>query len=178
MCLNGFYWLTGSLLTDVIAAVCWSQVLWVPVFSVCKRTRNHPETSNDLVNLHIFRNDIHIRYQHYHDVSRGDLALSEEIRREYWFAFGPNFLLYYFSRKCTPVFLLSQRRVDLAHLVLYHLSLCCKRKYFDFDHEIMSFTNENWESLLLGAVCLFPYQCYDEITWNAGNHFVFRTRSL
>uniref|UniRef100_A0A8B9KUR7 PHD finger protein 1 n=1 Tax=Astyanax mexicanus TaxID=7994 RepID=A0A8B9KUR7_ASTMX len=41
--------------------------------------------------------------------------------------------------------------VDLAHLVLYHLSLCCKRKYFDFDHEIMSFTNENWESLLLGT---------------------------
>uniref|UniRef100_A0A4W4GXR4 PHD-type domain-containing protein n=1 Tax=Electrophorus electricus TaxID=8005 RepID=A0A4W4GXR4_ELEEL len=39
--------------------------------------------------------------------------------------------------------------VDLAHLVLYHLSLCCKRKYFDFDHEIMAFTNENWESLLL-----------------------------
>uniref|UniRef100_A0A3B1IEW7 PHD finger protein 1 n=1 Tax=Astyanax mexicanus TaxID=7994 RepID=A0A3B1IEW7_ASTMX len=43
--------------------------------------------------------------------------------------------------------------VDLAHLVLYHLSLCCKRKYFDFDHEIMSFTNENWESLLLGTRC-------------------------
>lgn len=47
-------------------------------------------------------------------------------------------------------------RVDLAHLVLYHLSLCCKRKYFDFDHEILSFTNENWESLLLGAVLIFP----------------------
>uniref|UniRef100_A0A8C9YLM0 PHD finger protein 1 n=1 Tax=Sander lucioperca TaxID=283035 RepID=A0A8C9YLM0_SANLU len=42
--------------------------------------------------------------------------------------------------------------MDLAHLVLYHLSLCCKRKYFDFDHEILSFTNENWESLLLGAL--------------------------
>uniref|UniRef100_A0A3Q4MA35 PHD finger protein 1 n=1 Tax=Neolamprologus brichardi TaxID=32507 RepID=A0A3Q4MA35_NEOBR len=42
--------------------------------------------------------------------------------------------------------------VDLAHLVLYHLSLCCKRKYFDFDHEILSFTNENWDSLLLGAL--------------------------
>lgn len=48
-------------------------------------------------------------------------------------------------------------RVDLAHLVLYHLSLCCKRKYFDFDHEILSFTNENWESLLLGAVLIFPH---------------------
>lgn len=50
-----------------------------------------------------------------------------------------------------------KRRVDLAHLVLYHLSLCCKRKYFDFDHEILSFTNENWESLLLGAVLIFPH---------------------
>lgn len=48
-------------------------------------------------------------------------------------------------------------RVDLAHLVLYHLSLCCKRKYFDFDHEILSFTNENWDSLLLGAVLIFPH---------------------
>ncbi|KAJ3597394.1 hypothetical protein NHX12_000921, partial [Muraenolepis orangiensis] len=48
--------------------------------------------------------------------------------------------------------------VDLAHLVLYHLSLCCKRKYFDFDHEIMSFTNENWESLLLGALSDTPRQ--------------------
>lgn len=47
-------------------------------------------------------------------------------------------------------------RMDLAHLVLYHLSLCCKRKYFDFDHEILSFTNENWDSLLLGAVLIFP----------------------
>ncbi|TNN22371.1 PHD finger protein 1 [Liparis tanakae] len=46
--------------------------------------------------------------------------------------------------------------MDLAHLVLYHLSLCCKRKYFDFDHEILSFTNENWDSLLLGAVRIFP----------------------
>lgn len=43
-------------------------------------------------------------------------------------------------------------RVDLAHLLLYHLSLCCKRKYFDFDHEIMAFANENWDSLLLGTV--------------------------
>uniref|UniRef100_A0A3B3DWE0 PHD finger protein 1 n=1 Tax=Oryzias melastigma TaxID=30732 RepID=A0A3B3DWE0_ORYME len=48
--------------------------------------------------------------------------------------------------------------VDLAHLVLYHLSLCCKRKYFDFDHEILSFTNENWESLLLGALSDTPRQ--------------------
>ncbi|XP_048850145.1 PHD finger protein 1-like isoform X1 [Brienomyrus brachyistius] len=48
--------------------------------------------------------------------------------------------------------------VDLAHLVLYHLSLCCKRKYFDFDHEILSFANENWESLLLGTLSDTPRQ--------------------
>uniref|UniRef100_A0A673GVU7 PHD finger protein 1-like n=1 Tax=Sinocyclocheilus rhinocerous TaxID=307959 RepID=A0A673GVU7_9TELE len=48
--------------------------------------------------------------------------------------------------------------VDLAHLVLYHLSLCCKRKYFDFGHEIMSFANENWESLLLGTLSDTPRQ--------------------
>ncbi|XP_052000735.1 PHD finger protein 1 [Xyrauchen texanus] len=48
--------------------------------------------------------------------------------------------------------------VDLAHLVLYHLSLCCKRKYFDFDHEIMSFANENWDSLLLGMLSDTPRQ--------------------
>ncbi|KAK3515334.1 hypothetical protein QTP70_016295 [Hemibagrus guttatus] len=48
--------------------------------------------------------------------------------------------------------------VDLAHLVLYHLSLCCKRKYFDFDHEIMAFTNENWDSLLLGTLSDTPKQ--------------------
>uniref|UniRef100_A0A671MT78 PHD finger protein 1-like n=1 Tax=Sinocyclocheilus anshuiensis TaxID=1608454 RepID=A0A671MT78_9TELE len=48
--------------------------------------------------------------------------------------------------------------VDLAHLVLYHLSLCCKRKYFDFDHELMSFANENWESLLLGTLSDTPRQ--------------------
>ncbi|CAM9324166.1 unnamed protein product [Lampetra planeri] len=48
--------------------------------------------------------------------------------------------------------------VDLAHLVLYHLSLCCKRKYFDFDHEILSFANENWDSLLLGALADTPRQ--------------------
>ncbi|XP_018601082.1 PHD finger protein 1-like [Scleropages formosus] len=48
--------------------------------------------------------------------------------------------------------------VDLAHLVLYHLSLCCKRKYFDFDDEILSFTNENWDSLLLGKLSDTPRQ--------------------
>ncbi|XP_077455825.1 PHD finger protein 1 [Stigmatopora argus] len=48
--------------------------------------------------------------------------------------------------------------VDLAHLVLYHLSLCCKRKYFDFDHEILSFANENWDALLLGVLSETPRQ--------------------
>lgn len=43
-------------------------------------------------------------------------------------------------------------RVDVAHLVLYHLSVCCKKKYFDFDREILPFTSENWDSLLLGEV--------------------------
>lgn len=40
----------------------------------------------------------------------------------------------------------------MAHLVLYHLSVCCKKKYFDFDREILPFTSENWDSLLLGEV--------------------------
>lgn len=34
-----------------------------------------------------------------------------------------------------PVFLQGRR----AHLVLYHLSVCCKKKYFDFDREILPF---------------------------------------
>lgn len=42
--------------------------------------------------------------------------------------------------------------MDVAHLVLYHLSVCCKKKYFDFDREILPFTSENWDSLLLGEV--------------------------
>ncbi|KAI3361343.1 hypothetical protein L3Q82_013519, partial [Scortum barcoo] len=67
----------------------------------------------------------------------------------------------WFHEACTQCLtkpLLYGDRVDLAHLVLYHLSLCCKRKYFDFDHEILSFTNENWESLLLGALSDTPRQ--------------------
>uniref|UniRef100_A0A8B9S7V3 PHD finger protein 1 n=1 Tax=Apteryx owenii TaxID=8824 RepID=A0A8B9S7V3_APTOW len=43
-------------------------------------------------------------------------------------------------------------RVDVAHLVLYHLSVCCKKKYFDFEREILPFANENWDNLLLGEV--------------------------
>ncbi|XP_066579943.1 PHD finger protein 1 [Amia ocellicauda] len=48
--------------------------------------------------------------------------------------------------------------VDLAHLLLYHLSLCCKRKYFHFEREILSFANENWDSLLLGPLSDTPRQ--------------------
>lgn len=43
-------------------------------------------------------------------------------------------------------------RVDVAHLILYHLSICCKKKYFDFEREILPFASENWDSLLLGEV--------------------------
>lgn len=40
----------------------------------------------------------------------------------------------------------------MAHLILYHLSICCKKKYFDFEREILPFASENWDSLLLGEV--------------------------
>lgn len=68
------------------------------------------------------------------------------------------------SRRCRPpwapgfghapvaLVTLCFSRVDVAHLVLYHLSVCCKKKYFDFDREILPFTSENWDSLLLGEV--------------------------
>ncbi|XP_078422753.1 PHD finger protein 1 isoform X1 [Cetorhinus maximus] len=42
--------------------------------------------------------------------------------------------------------------VDIAHLILYHLSTCCRRKYFDFEREILAFANENWENLLVGQL--------------------------
>ncbi|XP_067830183.1 PHD finger protein 1 [Heptranchias perlo] len=42
--------------------------------------------------------------------------------------------------------------VDIAHIVLYHLSTCCRRKYFDFAREILAFTNENWDNLLVGPL--------------------------
>uniref|UniRef100_A0A8C5QJH1 PHD finger protein 1 n=1 Tax=Leptobrachium leishanense TaxID=445787 RepID=A0A8C5QJH1_9ANUR len=46
--------------------------------------------------------------------------------------------------------------VDVSHLVLYHLSICCKKKYFDFEREILSFVNENWDSLLVGELTDTP----------------------
>ncbi|XP_048376228.1 PHD finger protein 1 isoform X2 [Stegostoma tigrinum] len=42
--------------------------------------------------------------------------------------------------------------VDVAHLILYHLSTCCRKKYFDFEREILAFANENWDNLLLGEL--------------------------
>ncbi|XP_070593057.1 PHD finger protein 1 isoform X2 [Erythrolamprus reginae] len=51
---------------------------------------------------------------------------------------------------------LSLRWVDVAHLVLYHLSICCKKKYFDFEREILPFASENWDSLLLGELSETP----------------------
>ncbi|CAO2608880.1 PHD finger protein 1 [Lemmus lemmus] len=51
---------------------------------------------------------------------------------------------------------LQLRWVDVAHLVLYHLSVCCKKKYFDFDREILPFTSENWDRLLLGELSDTP----------------------
>uniref|UniRef100_K7GEX6 PHD finger protein 1 n=1 Tax=Pelodiscus sinensis TaxID=13735 RepID=K7GEX6_PELSI len=49
---------------------------------------------------------------------------------------------------------LPLRWVDVAHLILYHLSICCKKKYFDFEREILPFASENWDNLLLGEVGL------------------------
>lgn len=51
---------------------------------------------------------------------------------------------------------LTPFRVDVAHLILYHLSICCKKKYFDFEREILPFASENWDSLLLGEVRAGP----------------------
>ncbi|KAL7975959.1 hypothetical protein Chor_011727 [Crotalus horridus] len=63
----------------------------------------------------------------------------------------------WFHEACTQCLskpLLYGDRVDVAHLILYHLSICCKKKYFDFEREILPFASENWDSLLLGQVHL------------------------
>ncbi|KAJ7303318.1 hypothetical protein JRQ81_012260 [Phrynocephalus forsythii] len=51
---------------------------------------------------------------------------------------------------------LPLRWVDVAHLILYHLSICCKKKYFDFEREILPFASENWDTLLLGELSDTP----------------------
>nr|XP_056722093.1 PHD finger protein 1 [Euleptes europaea] len=51
---------------------------------------------------------------------------------------------------------LPLRWVDVAHLILYHLSICCKKKYFDFEREILPFASENWDSLLPGELSDTP----------------------
>uniref|UniRef100_A0A8C3F9C1 PHD finger protein 1 n=1 Tax=Chrysemys picta bellii TaxID=8478 RepID=A0A8C3F9C1_CHRPI len=51
---------------------------------------------------------------------------------------------------------LPLRWVDVAHLILYHLSICCKKKYFDFEREILPFASENWDNLLLGELSDTP----------------------
>ncbi|XP_058678510.1 PHD finger protein 1 [Ammospiza caudacuta] len=46
---------------------------------------------------------------------------------------------------------LPLRWVDVAHLLLYHLSVCRRRKYFDLEREILPLANRHWHALRLGT---------------------------
>uniref|UniRef100_A0A8C8SHY9 PHD finger protein 1 n=1 Tax=Pelusios castaneus TaxID=367368 RepID=A0A8C8SHY9_9SAUR len=66
---------------------------------------------------------------------------------------------------------LPLRWVDVAHLILYHLSICCKKKYFDFEREILPFASENWDSLLLGELSDTPKRDrYSQLLSALSNH--------
>uniref|UniRef100_A0A8C4N952 PHD finger protein 1 n=1 Tax=Eptatretus burgeri TaxID=7764 RepID=A0A8C4N952_EPTBU len=53
---------------------------------------------------------------------------------------------------------ISMRWVDVAHLCMYNLTVVQKKKYFDFEREIMTFVNDKWESLLPGKIANTPRQ--------------------
>ncbi|XP_051899520.1 PHD finger protein 1 isoform X2 [Pristis pectinata] len=61
--------------------------------------------------------------------------------------------------------------VDIAHLVLYHLTSCCRRKYFDFEREILAFANENWDNLLVGELSnATKAERYDQLLNTLNSH--------